>query len=103
MDSSVPGFDAETVLAVYSPIKDKLSSYRGYDIKKLGGRCRSIICLKNRYGESDAADTLYFDGLVGYFRELPPPTEIFDYDNIFKTDESNVNQDEQVDNLTFTL
>lgn len=88
MDSSVPGFDAETVLAVYNPFKDKLATYRGYDIKKLGNKCRSIICLKNRYGESDAADCLYFDGLIGYFRELPPPTEIYDYQNIFKQDES---------------
>ena len=104
MDSSVPGFDAETVLAVYSPIKDKLNSYRGYDIKKLGGKCRSIICLKNRYGESDAADVLYFDGLIGYYKELPKPTEIYDYDNIFKTDKPKEESDEdKMDNLTFTL
>ena len=97
MDSSVPGFDAETVLAAYSPTKDKLNNYRGYDIKKLKGNCRSIICLKNRYGESDAADILYFDGLTGYFRELPRPEEIFDYDNIFR------DKKEEKPNLTFTL
>ena len=97
MDSSVPGFDAETVLAAYSPTKDKLNNYRGYDIKKLKGNCRSIICLKNRYGESDAADILYFDGLTGYFRELPRPEEIYDYDNIFR------DKKEEKPNLTFTL
>lgn len=98
MDSSVPGFDAETVLSLYSPVKDKCASYRGYDIKKLGGSCRSIICLKNRYGESDAADVLYFDGLIGTYRELPKPTDIYDYDNIFKD-----KQKEEHNNLTFNL
>ena len=101
MDSSVPGFDAETVLAVYNPTKDKLSSYRGYDIKQMEGKCRSIICLKNRYGESDAADCLYFDGLTGTFKELPPPSEIIDYTNIFSTRKEQ--EEEKVDNNTNNL
>lgn len=104
MDSSAPGFDAETVLAVYNPFKDKLSTYRGYDMKKLGNRCRSIICLKNRYGESDAADCLYFDGLIGYFRELPSGKTITDYENIFKEDTPTQSEEITEDtSLTFNL
>lgn len=103
MDSSVPGFDAETVLAVYNPFKDKLQKYRGYDLKQLDGKCRSVICLKNRYGESDAADVLYFDGLIGYFKELPPPSEIYDYGNIFKDESKVEDTQENNNNLTFTL
>jgi hypothetical protein len=98
MDSSVPGFDAETVLALYNPTKDKIANYRGYNIDKMEGKCRSIICLKNRYGESDAADVLYFDGLIGYYKELPKPTEIYDYNNIFKDEKKESNN-----NLTFSL
>lgn len=97
MDSSVPGFDAETVLAVYNPYKDKLSTYRKYNTKKLENNCRSVICLKNRYGESDAADVLYFNGKIGYYRELPEPEEIYDYDNIFRQPDNRTN------NLTFNL
>ena len=101
MDSSVPGFDAETVLTLYSPIKDKINNYRGYNIKLLGSKCRSIICLKNRYGESDAADCLYFDGLVGTYKELPKPEDIYDYDNIFKDDKSET--EDTKNTLTFNL
>lgn len=104
MDSSVPGFDAETVLAVYSPIKDKLNTYRGYNIKKLGAKCRSVICLKNRYGEADAADCLYFDGLTGCFRELPNPEKIYDYDNIFDSEKDSIQMiSNENENLSFTL
>lgn len=85
-DSAVPSEDAEIVLALYNPKRDKLASYRGYDMKKLDDKFRSILCLKNRYGESDVADCCYFDGKVGIFRELPKPEEINDYDNLFKED-----------------
>ena len=103
MDTSIPGFDAETVLAVYNPTKDKLSSYRGYDIKQMDGKCRSIICLKNRYGESDAADCLYFDGLTGVLKELPSPDKILDYTNIFGATKEEKQEDDNINNLTFTL
>lgn len=104
MDTSIPGFDAETVLAVYNPTKDKLSTYRGYDVKQMEGKCRSIICLKNRYGESDAADCCYFDGLTGVFRELPAPADIYDYTNIFRKQDKETESEDKVGiNLTFTL
>ena len=112
-ESGGPSEDSEIILALYNPQSDHLSTYRDYDIKKLGSHCRSWICLKNRYGESNAADICYFDGATGIFRELPPPEEINDYDNIFSdnqtSDNHNLdnheidNSNNQLENLTFIL
>lgn len=66
---------------------------------------RAIICLKNRYGESDVADCCYFDGKIGIFKELPKPEEINDYDNIFNNiqDETNEIEIKETTNLNFII
>lgn len=79
-DSGSPIQDSEIVLSLFSPHREKLSTYRGYDIKQLQHNFRSITCLKNRYGESDVEIGCAFYGKVGYFAELPKPDEIYDYD-----------------------
>lgn len=79
-DSGSPIQDSEIVLSLFSPHREKLSTYRGYDIKRLQHNFRSITCLKNRYGESDIEIGCAFYGKVGYFAELPKPDEIYDYE-----------------------
>lgn len=79
-DSGSPVQDSEIVLSLFSPHREKLSTYRGYDIKQLQHNFRSITCLKNRYGESDIEIGCAFYGKTGYFAELPRPEEIYDYD-----------------------
>lgn len=102
-ESGNPSEDSDVVLGLYSPIKDHLANYRDYDIKKLDDHCKSIICLKNRYGESDKADVCYFDGATGIFKELPKPEEINDYDHIFDNIIPSKEQDtEFVDNKVET-
>jgi len=78
-DSGGPSEDAEIVLSVYNPNKDHLSTYRDYDIKIMQNYFRSILCLKSRYGESDAVDCCYFNGKINLWEELPKPNEIYDY------------------------
>jgi replicative DNA helicase len=78
-DSGSPSEDAEIVLSIYNPNKDHLVTYRGYDIKQMGENFRSILCLKSRYGESNAADCCFFNGKVNVWEELPKPNEIYDY------------------------
>ena len=71
--------DSDIVLALYSPIKDKLTSYRGYKIlgeEGLFDRVKGCIVLKNRYGISDKVIVMGFYGEVGKFIELPAPDEI---------------------------
>lgn len=72
--------DAEIILAIFDPDKAKLNSHRGYDIKQLDKKYRSIIVLKSRYGESDVEDSLYYDGKCNKWIELPSANQINDYE-----------------------
>ena len=71
---------AEVIIALYGPNRDKLNTYRGYDIKSLGSNFRVVTVLKNRYGEADVEVGCAFYGKISYFAELPKPDEIYDYD-----------------------
>lgn len=70
---------AEIVLAINNPNRDKLATHRGYDIKQLGDKFRSISVLKSRYGDSDVEIGVNYFGKVNEWRELPRPDEIYDY------------------------
>lgn len=101
-DSGSPIQDSEVVLSLFSPHREKLSTYRGYDIKQLESNFRVITCLKNRYGESDIEIGCAFYGKVGYFAELPKPDEIYDYQKysnsnwiLNKEDNNMLKEDEQ--------
>lgn len=87
-ETGTPSEAAELILAVYNPQVDKRSTYRGYQVKDMGYRFRSILVLKSRYGENQVADCCFFDGMVNKWKELPPPTEIFDY-SVYRTTDNN--------------
>lgn len=86
---------AEIVLAINNPNRDKLNSHRGYDIKQLTDKFRSIAVLKSRYGDSDVEIGVNFFGKINEWRELPRPDEIYDYakyenpDYLIKNEEDN--------------
>ena len=46
-ESGSPSEDAEIVIGLFSPVTEKLSTHRGYDIKQMGSLFRSIFILKN--------------------------------------------------------
>jgi len=85
-DSGGPVQDSEVVIAIYNPHRDKLNTYRGYDIKQLGDKFRIISVLKSRYGESDVEIAVNFFGKSGIFHELPLPNEIYDYSKYLTPD-----------------
>lgn len=78
-DSGAPSQDAEIIVSLFNPFREKLTSYKGYNIKELGSNFRVLSVLKNRYGEADVEVGCAFYGRVGLFRELPKPDEINDY------------------------
>ena len=84
---------AEVVIALYGPNRDKLNTYRGYDIKKLGDHIRMIQVLKSRFGESDVEIAVNFHGGINEWVELPLPTDIYDYDK-YVTPDYILNKDE---------
>lgn len=67
------------MLALYNPHRDGLKTYKNYDIKQLESNFRSIMCLKNRFGDCDVEVGCNFFGGINYFYELPKPDEIYDY------------------------
>ena len=85
-DSGGPVQDSEIVLSIYNPNRDKLNTYRGYDVKKLGNCFRIISVLKSRYGEADVEIGVNFFGRPNWWHELPLPNEIYDYDKYLTPD-----------------
>lgn len=79
-DSGGPSQAAETVIAIYHPFREKRSRCEGYDIRQLLDRARLIQIIKNRYGVSDKMEMVGFYGEIGYWKELPLPSEITDYE-----------------------
>jgi hypothetical protein len=71
--------DCNIMIALYNPHRDGLKTYKNYDIKQLEGNFRSIMCLKNRFGDCDVEVGCNFFGGINYFYELPKPDEIYDY------------------------
>lgn len=75
-DSAGPSEAADVVISIFFPHRSKLSSYRGYKINNgFGDAFRSIIILKNRYGEVDYVIPLNFFGSIGLFKELDNPKQ----------------------------
>lgn len=77
---------AEVVAALYGPNRDKLNTYRGYDVKKLGDHIRMLQILKTRFGEADKEIALNFHGGINMWSELPLPGDIYDYDKYVTPD-----------------
>jgi len=84
-DSSSTQDDADVVLALFDPMRYKVTDPSGYDLDRLkdefGGKYyRSLRLIKNSYGEDDIRIGLGFLGQVGMFKELPRMKNITEYD-----------------------
>ena len=107
-DSNCSIEDAEVVLAIFSPNKAKMSSYRGYDIKTLKSHFSTLTVLKSRYGESDVEDALFFDGKCNMWSELPKSDEIVDYNYLLlplqeKEERDTIEVGKDTSNFSFKL
>lgn len=75
-----PSEDAELVIALFNPHREKMTKYKDYNIKLLADKFRAVQILKSRYGESDKSVGVSFFGSIGFFRELPKGKEIAEAD-----------------------
>lgn len=102
--------DSEICMAVFSPHRSKLNTHKGYDIRQLEDRFRSIYVIKSRYGESDVEDFIYYDGKCNVWHEMPRSSEINDY-GIFDNPRWYLDnmkgieyvEDKSIENFKFTL
>lgn len=72
--------DCNVMIAIYNPHRDGLKTYKKYNIEQLESNFRSIMVLKNRFGDCDCEVGVNFFGAINYFHELPKPDEIYDYE-----------------------
>jgi len=84
-DSSQTQNDADCCLALFDPIRYKVSDTSGYDLDKLkdnqGNKYfRSLRLLKNSVGSDDLRIGLAFFGELGLFKEMPKKIDIMDDD-----------------------
>ena len=83
-ESGSPSEDAEIVIGLFSPVIEKLSTHRGYDIKQMGSLFRSIFILKNRYGDMNFEVACAFYAKVNIWKELPKAEDISNYEKYTK-------------------
>lgn len=70
-DSKLSSRDCNLMIGLFSPFRNKISNYEGYDITKMKDNHRELSVILNRHGP--AVNThLYFNGKASYFSELPP-------------------------------
>jgi replicative DNA helicase len=84
-ESSSTQNDADVVLALFDPMRYKVSDPSGYDVDRLkdefGAKYfRSLRLIKNSYGEDDVRIGLGFLGQIGMFKELPRLKDMNDYE-----------------------
>ena len=84
-ESSQTQDDADVILALFDPMRYKVTDPSGYDLNKLkdefGAKYfRSVRLIKNSYGEDDIRIGLGFLGQAGIFKELPKRKDITDAD-----------------------
>lgn len=70
-DTSGPSEDAEIVIAIFNPHREKLANYKGYNVSTIKDKFRGLQVLKHRLGEADKSVAVNFFGSIGYWRELP--------------------------------
>ena len=100
------------MIAIYNPFRDGLKTYHKYNIEILESSFRSIMVLKNRFGDCDAEVGCNFFGGINLFHELPKPTEIYDYHKYVDpnyllssniSDNIKLEEDQNDSNLNFVL
>lgn len=94
-DSANPVNDSEIVISLLNPFRNRLNTYKDYNISLLRDCFRSITIQKSRYGESDIEIGINYFGKINEWHELPLPREIYDYT---KYQDPNYIIDKNIDN-----
>ena len=76
--------DANIVLGLFSPARYKITEHRTYDITFWDNFYRSMHILKDRDGESNGVLSMFFDGAVDYFEELPSIDNVDEISNVMQ-------------------
>jgi hypothetical protein len=67
--------DCNVALGIFSPFRNEIPEYYGYDITQFKDNIRFLEIMVSRDGGAGTICPLYFDGAVNYFKELPKPDD----------------------------
>jgi hypothetical protein len=76
--------DCNVAIGIFSPFKNELPEYYGYDIKQFKDNIRFIEIMISRDGGGGTICPLYFDGAVNYFKELPLSNNKTEIDKVYR-------------------
>jgi hypothetical protein len=65
--------DANTVIALFNPLRYNITQYNNFEINRVAGNYRPVIVLKTRDGSDMVKLNQNFLGQVGHFRDFPDP------------------------------
>ncbi len=68
-------YDVNVMLGLSNPYAMEVKEYLQYDITKLRDNQRFLEVILSRDGTANSVKALYFDGMVSFFSELPPPND----------------------------
>jgi len=94
--------DCDLMVSIFNPHREKLKSYRGYDISTLGSNFRAILLLKSRYGDGDVSVGCNYFGKSNIWKELPKADQIYDYER-YTTIDTYKKQTEEIKNEELDL
>lgn len=76
-DNKATSKDCDILLTIYSPFRNRKQTYLQYDITKLKDNYRRLAIEFDRNGQA-CETSLFFNGAVNYFSELPKAEEMTD-------------------------
>lgn len=74
--------DIDMFITLYSPLRNKLKVYEGYDINKLGDHYRRFSIQLDRNGQAVDTD-LFFDGATNTFKQMPLPEDKVNLEKVY--------------------
>ena len=76
-DNKTTSKDCDVLITLYEPFRNKVKTYRSYDITRLKNHYRRLAVELDREGATFET-SLYFNGKVNFFKELPKANEMTD-------------------------
>lgn len=83
-DNKLTSRDVNVALGIFSPFKNEIPEYMGYDITKFKDNIRFLEIIIARDGGAGTICPLYFNGAVNYFKELPLPSDNVGIEKVYK-------------------
>lgn len=78
-DSSSPAQSSEIVIGIFDAYRERMNTCEGYQVVNMMDSFRLLQVMKNRFGASNTNVGVAFYGNIGYWKELPKASEIYDY------------------------